>query len=307
MFFDLLTALLLDRAPDGVVADTPLHEAMARVALGEPEGRAGRLDALLDRMGGEAPDALLPEIAQLTAGEVGPDGTAPFYAVEDAVENRSTQGTAQLYVLAVQNRSGSAATEFLARMEDAGRLGAAARHLAPVLQRLPASELVAGDLSVLAKAAVITNDLGLLMGLYQALPAGGEDARRVALVSDALGGGFRLTPVGDDIEGPLLAGETGAAHDLVLALGLGARMSDSAARALESAELAVPNTDLPHLLALGSAASEQSRAEVALRAARLLAGEPESYTLGQTVAALQASGLDRFARQVAAYDYADRL
>ena len=312
VFFDLLAALSLGRVADGVVAETPLHEAMAhevtaRAGSGAPKGRAGRLDALLDRMAGETPEALLPDMAQLTAGEIGPDGTAPSFGVEDAVENRSAQGTAQLYVLAVRNRSGAAATAFLARMEDRGRLGMAARHLAPVLQRLPAPALVSGDLSTLAKAAVITNDLGLLMGLFQALPADGEDAQRLALVSDALGGGFRLTPVGDDIEGPLLAGETGAAHDLVLALGLGARMSDAAARALESADLAVADADLPHLLALASAASEQSRAEVALRAARLLAGDPEAYALGQTVAALQTSGLDRFARQVAAYHYADRL
>jgi len=304
-FFELLTAINLERPADNIAVQTPLHTAMLKaVGTASTEtGLPGQLNDVIARLATEDVNALLPAFSAIASA----NDLSPSYDVKSASTDSSPRGTAQLYVLTVDGRSPQAGSAFLSRMERAGQLRAAALHLSPLLQTFPMDALVEDDLSTFAKAAIVTNDIGLLMGLFQALPADSEDAIRLAVVTDALGGGFRLTPLGDDLEGPLLAGEQDAERDVVIAMALGARMSDDATMALESADLGTSKVGLSTLLALSASASDQSRAETALRSAMLLEGDPDTYSLGQTISALQASGLDRFARQVAAYDYADRL
>ena len=298
----VFTALLRERL-GGTRADvapvTPLHRAMAHRDTQTED--VGALDALLTRLD-EDPSALLPEMSALAAGNGG------SYVFADAVDDDGDLATARLYVLAFRDRSGEAMAEWLERMSARGILRDAAAHAGTRLQTLPAAALAAERPGAVARAAVINNDVGALLSLFGGLPETPTKAR-LALVSDALGGGFRLRPVGEELEAPLIDGQTraqsGTVGDILVALALGARLSEEAAIAFDSVEMAAPETAASARALLRAAVREGARAEVALRAAALTAGaETDAALVADAVAALQDVGLDRFARQLAALHFA---
>jgi len=310
VFGRLLDAMTKGRAASAtLVIDTALHRAM-KSAVSKNDDTEQSADAqlqrLLSQMEGQSPEDILPGMSALAAGV-----EAASYGYDDARDDDSALGTARLYVLAVSNRDAMAAGEFLSRMDQQGRFEPAAAHLAPILQTLAGEAAAQAGLDVMTRAAVLRNDLGMLAGLYRALEEGTDDADRLALISDALGGGFRFTPVGEDIEQRLIAGGDAsgrAVRDTLIAIALGAQISDKAAIKLESARLSGVGDKAGQLLVLEAAAREGARAEVAMRAGTLLAGKRlDAQSLSRVIAALQEAGLDRYARTVAAYDFAERL
>ena len=310
VFVKLLDAMTKGKAARStLVIQTALHRAM-KSAVSSNDDSAESADAqlkrLLSQMEGQSPEDILPAMSALAAGV-----DSASYGYDDARDDDSAVGTARLYVLAVSSRDAMAAGEFLARMDALGRFEPAAAHLSPILQTLSGEAAAQAGLDVMTRAAVLRNDLGTLATLYRALDAGTDDADRIALISDALGGGFRFTPVGEDIEQRLIAGGDASGHavrDTLIAMALGAQISDKAAIKLESARLTGVGDKSGQLIVLEAAARENARAEVALRAGKLLAGKRlDAQSLSRVITALQLAGLDRYARMVAAYDFAERL
>ena len=310
VFDALLRGFTTSRTPKGVTPETPLHRAMM-ASLGMEESREtnGELDSLLSRMDMMSPDEMLPAMSALAAGT----DTASFgvsYGFDDVRDDDSDTATARLYVLAVGSRDAMAMGEFLSRMARDGRFELAANHLENRLRAVSGQDAARGGLDLFVRAAVLRRDTGALSGMFSALERGTDDARRVALISDALGGGFRFSPVGEDVEEPFLSGESagGAAlRDLLIATGLGGRLSDAATLRLEEAVFPQEETSVGARLALRAAAERGARAETALRAARLLASDLDAVSLSEVIAALNAAGLSEFAGQVAAHDLVQRL
>ena len=100
--------------------------------------------------------------------------------------------------------------------------------LSPIIQALPAQARAETNLARFTRAAILSRDIGSLQQIYTALPEGKSQAR-IALIADALGGGFNGQSLGRDIEGrlstPLLRRQ--AIVDTQIALALGATLSDT--------------------------------------------------------------------------------
>ena len=308
VFDRLFRAALRDRPAPEVEAATPLHRALLALLDGPAPtlDTARRPDAAPeDRLAGALADmdatnldAVRPVMADLTRHA---DGAA---LTLDAAEGEAgPRGTAALYTLAVAGDARAAAA-FLQRMDTRGRFADAAAHLSPVLRSATYDALREGDPGPLVRAAVLNEDLTALAAIYRALEQGGEAelAARVALVSDALGGGFLFTPLGEDISARLASGGPRAVEDAVLALALGAQLSPDAARTLEAAEIDLA-VNGPALV-LSAVAESGARAETALRASRMLerGGDPATV-----LRALREAGLEAPARQLGAWTFARGL
>lgn len=188
----------------------------------------------------------------------------------------------------------------------------------------PISNLIAPEISVLsaalqakenpelfARLAVQNRDLSALGELYLELPDDNPLKARIALASDALGGGFMLGDLGIDIETRLqLSGDTKAraVRDAYLAYGLGARLSDQAIDVLQNAETLHGHAANPGaLLALQDASKRRAQAETVLRAAQILGEHSPSQlradTLASVFSALNDVSLGHISGQLAAYDF----
>ncbi len=240
-----------------------------------------------------------------TLGNISFDVATPDLDLETALSEPSPRATARLFVL---GRSGDAGAldAFISRATRAGvSEDDMLAKLSPIIQALPAKGRVDSNLKRYARAALLSRDIGGLQGLYSALPEGPAQAR-IALAADALGGGFNAQGLGRDIETRLTGTTTQAQAltDVVLAVALGARVSDVAADVLAEANL--PKATLPEsqMLLLNAAVDANSRAETTLRAATLLSRSNLNTTdRAQIVTALRRAGLQRFAGQVAAEDF----
>ena len=176
---------------------------------------------------------------------------------------------------------------------------------------IPPSMQAETDLKLYTRAAIERGDISTLQGFYQSLPEGSQKLR-MALVADALGNGFTLGTLGEDIESRLA--ETGAKkrralRDTFIATAMGSRLSGDAEEALDGAGrgsgIAVKAGDL---LALSAAAKASSRAETALRAAIIIdRGTLDNPSLAAVIEALQMAGLPQFAGRLAAEDFAKGL
>ncbi|WP_427453134.1 hypothetical protein [Litorimonas sp. WD9-15] len=241
-----------------------------------------------------------------TLGNISFDVATPDLDLETALSEPSPRATARLFVL---GRSGDAGAldAFISRATRAGvSEDDVLTKLSPIIQALPAKGRVDSNLKRYARAALLARDIGGLQGLYSALPEGGPAQARIALAADALGGGFNAQGLGRDIETRLTGTTTQAQAltDVVLAVALGARVSDVAGDVLAEANL--PKATLPQsqMLLLNAAVDANSRAETTLRAATLLSRANLNTTdRAQIVTALRRAGLQRFAGQVAAEDF----
>lgn len=229
--------------------------------------------------------------------------------LQAALSDPSPRATGRLFVL---GQSGDAAgfDGFLKRAIRAGvKEDQALTKLNPIIQALPAQARAEINLPRYTRAAILSRDIGSLQQLYSALPEGQSQAR-IALIADALGGGFNGQSLGRDIEErletPLLRRQ--AIKDTQIALALGANLSDTAAAVL--AEQNVPALTLPQnqLLLLGAAMREDSRAETSLLVATLLTRRGLNTTdKAYLINVLTQTGLQRFAGQIAADAYFDGL
>ena len=293
-FDRLFDGLTKGRRVRDVTPATALHRAMTR-ALGRGEAR-DELDSLLSRMTTTPPD-------QFGAAMRASAGEAVLTTGTELVSDASDRATAALYVLATEARDAGALAEFLRRAEARGYFAEAASALAERLRSSPPPPDAEG---LWARAAVLRGDIGALVGLYGVASA--DTSPRIALVSDALGGGFRFAPLGEDIDARLAAGQARAVRDALIAMALGGRASDAALATLETATYETSRIAPGRLVALRASGAEGARAETALRAASLLAdGGIDGLALADVVTSLDAAGLSSFANRVAAWDMARAL
>lgn len=236
-------------------------------------------------------------------------GSASF-DLESAKANRGPQGTAQIFQLANSNDARTSAEAMALMLAAANRKDVFSR-FAKLFENnlaiIPAGMQAEADLALFTRAAIERGDIGALQGFYQTLPEGPQKLR-IALVADALGNGFTLGTLGEDIESRLAgtgAEKRRAIRDTFIAAAMGSRLSGNAEEILEGvgngSGLAVKAGDL---LALSAAAEAGSRAETALRAAVMIdRGTLDDPSLAAVINALQKAGLPQFAGRLAAEDF----
>ncbi|GGX67972.1 hypothetical protein GCM10011309_17100 [Litorimonas cladophorae] len=246
---------------------------------------------------------------ETTLGNISFDATLPDLDLETALSTSEPRATARLFIL---GRAGNAAAmdAFITRAIAAGvQEDTALNRLAPLIQTLPAKGRVNTNLMRYTRAAILNRDIESLQLIYAALPEGPLQAR-VALIADALGGGFAGQGLGRDIEGRLSAPtlRAQAVTDAQIALALGASLSDIAAEGLEDAPLSKLTLPQNQLLMLDAAVRANSRAEISLRVATLLARPDLTVTdKARITSALTQAGLPQFAGQIAAHVFFEGL
>ncbi len=237
------------------------------------------------------------------------------FDLESAKANIGPQGTAQIFQLA--NSSGDARTslEAMALMLKAADKKAVLSRFAKLFENnlavIPAGMQAEADLKLFTRAAIERGDIGILQGFYQALPEGPQKLR-IALVADALGNGFTLGTLGEDIEGRLAgtgADKRRAVRDTFIATAMGSRLTGRAEEILDGvgkgSGISIKAGDL---LALNAAAKAGSRAETALRAVVMIErGTLDDPSLAAVIEALQTAGLPQFAGRLAAEDFVKGL
>jgi len=237
------------------------------------------------------------------------------FDLESAKANVGPQGTAQIFQLANSSGDARSSLEAMTLMLNAADKKGVFSRFAQLFENnlaiIPAGMQAEADLKLYTRAAIQRGDIGALQGFYQALPEGPQKLR-IALVADALGNGFTLGTLGEDIESRLA--ETGAEkrralRDTFIAAAMGSRLSGDAEVILEGvgkgSGIAIKAGDL---LALGAAAKAGSRAETALRAAIMIEqGTLDDPSLGAVIDALQTAGLPQFAGRLSAEDFVKGL
>ena len=216
------------------------------------------------------------------------------FDLETASDDKDPRGSAQLYQLALQGDA-LATARFVARATAAGL--DPDRVLARLDSVLDPNAMAAADLSLFARHAVITRDIGLLQALYRAVDDDAPERQRLALASDALGGGFYARPLGDGIEAGLEAKNPLAVHDALIALALGAELSESAEAALSGVGL---GKGPAAWLAIDAAVDRGARAETLLRLAPLAARASTPQEHYHLVRSLRVAGFSDLAGQAAA-------
>ena len=216
------------------------------------------------------------------------------FELEAASLDPSDTGSAQLHQLALQGDA-LATARFVARATAAGL--DPDRVLARLDSVLDPNAMAAADLSLFARHAVITRDIGLLQALYRAVDDDAPERQRLALASDALGGGFYARPLGDGIEAGLEAKNPLAVHDALIALALGAELSESAEAALSGVGL---GKGPAAWLAIDAAVDRGARAETLLRLAPLAARASTPQEHYHLVRSLRVAGFSDLAGQAAA-------
>jgi len=166
-------------------------------------------------------------------------GSASF-DLASAKANVGPQGTAQIFQLANSNdarTSVEAIALMLAAAEKKDVFSRFAKLFENNLAIIPAGMQTETDLKLFTRAAIERGDIGALQGFFQSIPEGPQKPR-IALIADALGNGFTLGTLGEDIEARL-AGEGAekrrAIRDTFIAVAMGSRLSGNAEQALEGA------------------------------------------------------------------------
>ena len=230
--------------------------------------------------------------------------------LETALSDPSPRATGRLFVLG-QSGDAAALDGFINRARRSGlNEDIVLTKLAPMIQALPAQARVNTNLPRYTRAAILGKDIASLQQIYSALPAQSPLQARIALIADALGGGFYGQALGRDIEGRLNnpVQRAQAVTDTQIALALGARLSGAAAQVLSNQSLPALTLPQNQLLLLEAATADESRAEVSLMAAKLLARPGVNVTdKSYLIRALVKTGLQPFAGQIAADIYFEGL
>ena len=229
--------------------------------------------------------------------------------LETALSDPSARATGRLFILG-QSGEAAALEGFITRAVRTGLDEASVlSKLSPIIQALPAQGRVNANLPRYIRAALLSRDIASLQQLYTAVPEGDVQAR-IALITDALGGGFYGQGLGRDIETRLTDPFTRrqALKDTQIALALGATLSDVAAEVLS--EQSLPALTLPQgqLLLLEAAVGDNSQAEVSLLVARLLSRGGLNITdKSRLISALTQAGLPQFSGPISAQLYFEGL
>lgn len=237
----------------------------------------------------------------LPAPEPEPEPVAPFM-LEDALEDMSDRGAARLFEL---GRAGDAqaVSAFVGRAVEQGL------DADRVLSRIPAvldpMQMAEVNLPLFARHAVATRDIPMIQALYIATENEGIK-ERLALASDALGGGYIGRPLGQGLETALQGNREGAVRDVLIALALGAHLSEPVELILT--EQALVFASGPEWVGVDQAIDRGAKAETLLRLAQRLEQAPEEgLTLYQTLRALREANLSSLAGQLAAYEFLREL
>ena len=319
--FDVISGFKNATFPQG--SQDPLIGAMGEMAgIGRIQ-KGDAADQALATLIQDAADLRTEELGKrlsvLTVTQTGNDDIAGgFFDFEEAINNDTPQSWGQLYGVVTTGTDAQvnarAAGELLRRADANGVLSPFARLLKEPLRAIPAYLRGQGHVPTYAKLAVMDADLGALRGLYDGLDADDPMRVRLALASDALGNGFMLGQLGDDMTSRLSGQgrtKTRALRDAFLAAGLGARLSDEALIVLDDYTGVLPGRAARPgaLLALNDAAARGAQAETALRAAVIIGqGGPSSLradSLAAVLSALQSANLQTFAGRLAAEDFLD--
>jgi len=323
-FFEVMKVLTgaSRKLPDLKTISDPLLKVMTETASGGTETISAetaldseakpetRIKALFE-FANHLSDAQITSIFSDLAYDENDLAGSSSFDFASATANKTPQGTAQVFQLA--KASGDAATSaqamglILKAADREGVFSRFARLFAVDMQIIPANLQAEAALGLFTRAAVERGDIGTLQGLYRALPEGPEQAR-MALVADALGNGFVLGDLGNDIETRLQgsgAEKRRAVRDTFIALAMGSRLSGVAAIELEGAGNGVgTSVKAGDLLALSAAAKAGSRAETGLRAAMMIETSPlDDRSLAAVIEALHTAGLSQFAGRLAAEDF----
>ena len=280
-------AALLSMMTD--LAGPPNDEGNLRPDLGEGETEEVEPTLLFPPSGAEVADPLF---------ESDPDA-GPGFDLEEALDDSSDQGTAQLFLLA-KDGDARAVAAFVNRAIAAG--------LDPntVLPRIPAildpTDMALADLPLFARYAAMTRDIPLMQALFIATEDEGV-RERLALASDALGGGYIGRPLGEGLETALEEGVLGADKDVLIALALGSNLEEE----VEAQLLSIPSSQVPVVswIALDQAIDRGTQAEALLRLAVVLdqRDEDDGVTLYRVLLNLRNAGLSETAGQLAAYEF----
>ncbi|MBL4870719.1 MAG: hypothetical protein JKX72_07175 [Robiginitomaculum sp.] len=174
----------------------------------------------------------------------------------------------------------------------------------------PALQAQSGP-QLFARIAVQNRDLSTLRGLYMALVDDNPLRGRLALASDALGGGFLGSSIGTDIETRLRADtpqKTRAVRDVYLAFALGAYLPQGSVKPLAlPVSLEGQAMNAGGLLMLKDASRRRAQAETALIAAQIIGSNSLSTFRPDDVAsllsALNDAGLGQISAEFAAIDF----
>jgi hypothetical protein len=224
---------------------------------------------------------------------------APTFDLITAMEDPSDHGAARLFILG-RDGDAKAVSEFVARATDAG--------LDPsrVLSRIPAvldaADMANVNLPLFARYAVVTRDIVLMQALFTSTDD--EQMReRLALASDALGGGFYHRELGEGLETALMDEGAGAVQDVLSALALGSNMTETVEALLR--DMDAPETTDTDWIAIDYAIDRRARAESLLRFSDMVANRKadDPWTLYRTIRGLRAVGFTDTAEQLAAYEF----
>ena len=282
-----------DSSPFEVTTDT-----IAQIDLigGHPDEIATIPDNVLDHLEVGVPFSV--DAAEATETEDPAQGGVDP-AVTALLTDMSPVGTARLYLL---GRDGNAAavSEFVGR--------AVAEGLDPdrVLSRIPAvldpSDMASANLPLYARYAVVTRDIVMMKALFDATE-NEETRERLALASDAMGNGFIARPLGAGLELALAQNMPSAISDVLMALALGANLTEPVEAMLaEATQLGTLDLDW---IGIDHAIDRGARAESLLRLADQVARYEarDSWTIYRTIRRLRDAGFADTAGQLAAYEY----
>lgn len=288
---DMMTALAGDPAPAGPL-EAP-QEGPERVeeslvdTLREDPGLVATADGLSSELS-------LDPLALYVAPE-----PEPTFDLASAMDDTSDQGTARLFIL---GRDGNAAAvaEFVSRATETGL------DSSRVLSRIPAvldpADMARINLPLFARHAVVTRDIGLMQALFGATQDQ-STRERLALASDAMGGGFSGRALGKGLETALMNDAPGAVNDVLIALALGSNLTDSVETRLNAAPL--PGQSNKNWIAIDYAVDRGARAESLLRFSDMIAtrSADDPWTLYRTIRGLRRVGFPETAGQLAAYEF----
>lgn len=299
----------------------PLLSAMAATVSDDApkaQDAKGQLEALIANAGSLTREEFGAALAAL-ALTADPDDAAlggGFFDVDATIADDSPASWGKLYGVVKSGTdagvSAKAAGALLSRAQEAGIFYPIAKLIQPHLSVIPQGIRAQSGREAFARLAVFEGDLGAIRALYDATPDDDPFRARLALASDALGNGFMLGSLGNDMTQRLLASgaeKSRAIRDSYVAVGLGASLSDEAAIMLAENNASLPGRSARPgaLLALRSAAAKNARAETALRAAAILGeGGPASLradSLSHVLSALMQAGLTDMAGRIAAEDF----
>ena len=293
----------------------------AALALSEESSPDERLDAMFkakDRLSKEQVGSILSSLLHFDldlAGGSSFDIASTLAGLQE--ESTFTKSVAQAYNLATSFDDPASSSQAVAALlnlsETRDYLPQMTRHLRDTIAFIPAARQAELDAERFAWVALRQGDLSTLASIYREL--NGEDplATRIALASDALGNGFVLGQLGLDIE-TRLDGKGDerkqAVRDSLIALALGAQLSDKAAFSLASEEKSERLNPL-NLAEMNALAKSNARAGTLLKVVGSI-GERTPDALSNLeiysyITALSNAGLTREAGELAAYDFLSRV